>query len=724
MPSIIDFIRKDVTLNPANKGQYLKLIFEMLEVASHTVIYEAATSLTALTSNPAAVKAAASKFIELIVKESDNNAKLIMLDRIDALRKSNPGVLDDFVMENLRVLSSPDLDVRKKALAISLEMLSSRNVAEIIGLLKKELTKSMEQDYEKSSEYRQVLIGAVHSCAIRFPKVASSVVYLLMDLIAEMNTASAADIIKFIKEVVERFPDLRQSIIERLLLTLAETKAGRVYRGALWIIGEYCDTEADIRAAWKQIRASVGEVPILAAEQKLLEQASVGNSAETDTQEITTTKTRVLADGTYATESAISNAPQASQLEAVRASDKPPLRSLILGGDYYLGTVLSSTLTKLVMRYSEISKDSGRINALRAEAMLVMTSIIRAGQSQFANQPIDEDSIDRIMTCVKALTDFETDTHLEEVFLKDTKAAFSTMIHVEDRKKAEMERLERQKDAIQVDDVIQFRQLARKNQSAVNEFDQDVLKAAGEDMVVDDLSSKLAKVVQLTGFSDPIYVEAYVKVHQFDIMLDVLMVNQTSETLQNLSIEFATLGDLKIVEKPTTQNLGAHSFASVQSTIKVSSTDTGVIFGNCVYDDPKTKDSKIVILSDVHVDIMDYIQPAQCTDAAFRSMWSEFEWENKVNIKEPSTLGLTIRDFLEALKKKTNMACLTPEAGLKGDCGFLSANLYAKSVFGEDALANISIEKQGDGPIIGHIRIRSKTQGIALSIGELINKKK
>lgn len=182
MPSIIDFIRKDVTLNPANKGQYLKLIFEMLEVASHTVIYEAATSLTALTSNPAAVKAAASKFIELIVKESDNNAKLIMLDRIDALRKSNPGVLDDFVMENLRVLSSPDLDVRKKALAISLEMLSSRNVAEIIGLLKKELTKSMEQDYEKSSEYRQVLIGAVHSCAIRFPKVASSVVYLLMDL--------------------------------------------------------------------------------------------------------------------------------------------------------------------------------------------------------------------------------------------------------------------------------------------------------------------------------------------------------------------------------------------------------------------------------------------------------------------------------------------------------------------------------------------------------------
>lgn len=698
----------------------MKLIFELLEVASNVVVYEAATSLTSLTSNPAAIRASASKFIELIVKESDNNAKLIMLDLIDSLRKAHQGVLDEFVMECLLVLSSPDLDVRKKALTIALEMTTARNVEEIVALLKKELTKSMEQDYEKSNEYRQILISSVHTCAIKYPKVASSVVYLLMDFIAEMNTASAADVIKFIKEVVERFPDLRQSIIERLLLTLAETKAGRVYRGALWIIGEYCDTEADIRAAWKQIRASIGEVPILAAEQRDSEKSQAGGESGTSTEEIVVSKTRVLADGTYATESAVASSGK-SRLDPT-ASSKPPLRTLILDGDYFVSTVLSSTLTKLVMRYAEISKDAERTNALRAEAMLIMTSIIRGGQSQFSKQPIDEDSIDRILSCLKSLTDFKTNGHLEEVFLKDTKKAFSAMIRVEDHKKAERDQIERQKDAIQADDAIQFRQLAKRQQPAVNGFDQDLINATGENLTVEDLSSKLTKVIQLTGFSDPIYVEAYVKVHQFDIMLDVLMVNQTSETLQNLSIEFATLGDLKIIEKPITQNLGAHSFASVQSTVKVSSTDTGIIFGNCVYDDPKTKDSKIVILNDVHIDIMDYIRPSHCTEAAFRSMWTEFEWENKVNIKENNFTG-SIRDFLEDLMKKTNMACLTPEAGLKGDCGFLSANLYAKSVFGEDALANISIEKQGDGPIIGHVRIRSKTQGIALSLGELINKK-
>ena len=186
--------------------------------------------------------------------------------------------------------------------------------------------------------------------------------------------------------------------------------------------------------------------------------------------------------------------------------------------------------------------------------------------------------------------------------------------------------------------------------------------------------------MQLTGFSDPVYAEAYVTVHQFDIVLDVLLVNQTTETLQNLSVEFATLGDLKVVERPSTHNLGPRDFLNVQATVKVSSTDTGVIFGNIVYDGPSSTETHVVILNDIHADIMDYIQPAHCTETQFRTMWTEFEWENKVNINSKAK---TLREFLKQLMESTNMACLTPEASLKGDCRFLSANLYARSVFGQ-----------------------------------------
>lgn len=200
-----------------------------------------------------------------------------------------------------------------------------------------------------------------------------------------------------------------------------------------------------------------------------------------------------------------------------------------------------------------------------------------------------------------------------------------------------------------------------------------------------------------------------------------------------MSVEFATLGDLKLVERPLQYTLGPHSFQSIKATIKVSSTETGVIFGNIFYDGPATSDSHNVVLNDVHIDILDYINPAYCTESQFRSMWTEFEWENKVNVNTTIT---DLRVYLKHIMASTNMSCLTPDAALEGDCGFLSANMYARSLFGmslqfpqmvtsqltrdctgEDALANLSIEKQ-DGVLQGHIRIRSKTQGIALSLGD------
>ena len=45
-----------------------------------------------------------------------------------------------------------------------------------------------------------------------------------------------------------------------------------------------------------------------------------------------------------------------------------------------------------------------------------------------------------------------------------------------------------------------------------------------------------------------------------------------------------------------------------------------------------TSDRNVVILNDIHVDIMDYIVLATCTDLEFRQMWADFEWENKVGL--------------------------------------------------------------------------------------------
>jgi hypothetical protein len=74
-----------------------------------------------------------------------------------------------------------------------------------------------------------------------------------MDFISDFNNSSAVDVIAFVKEVVEKFPALRSTIVERLMSTLGEVRAGKVYRGALWIVGEYCVEQKGEQAEFQLI---------------------------------------------------------------------------------------------------------------------------------------------------------------------------------------------------------------------------------------------------------------------------------------------------------------------------------------------------------------------------------------------------------------------------------------------------------------------------------------
>jgi vesicle coat complex subunit len=104
------------------------------------------------------------------------------------------------------------------------------------------------------------------------------------------------------------------------------------------------------------------------------------------------------------------------------------LLALLLGGDFFTGTVLAAALTKLVLRFADLSPDEKKANSLRAEAMLIMTSTIRVGQSKFSSAPIDEDSNERILNCIQTLSELQVKPVVHGIFLNDTKAAYSKMV--------------------------------------------------------------------------------------------------------------------------------------------------------------------------------------------------------------------------------------------------------------------------------------------------------
>lgn len=43
--------------------------------------------------------------------------------------------------------------------------------------------------------------------------------------------------------------------------------------------------------------------------------------------------------------------------------------ALVLNGDYFLGSVLATALTKLVLRYAELNEDFVKVNTVKSEVL-------------------------------------------------------------------------------------------------------------------------------------------------------------------------------------------------------------------------------------------------------------------------------------------------------------------------------------------------------------------
>ena len=238
-----------------------------------------------------------------------------------------------------------------------------------------------------------------------------------------------------------------------------------------------------------------------------------------------------------------------------------------------------------------------------------------------------------------------------------------------------------------------------------------------------------SKVYQLTGFSDAIYAEAFVEVHHYDIILKIVLMNRTNKTLPNINFELMTQGNLKVVEKPIPITLRADSSATIKASLKVSSTDNGVIFGYLTYDSASGTEPTMLNINEIQIDFINDLLPASCSELEFKKKWAEYEWENKVQVNTTIT---NLLEFVEHFSTSLNISIMTKleEADSKTDNSFLVANFYTKSKFEEDCLLNMSIERvnlanksgqpglKSETKIAGLIRLRAKTEGMALCVGE------
>lgn len=120
----------------------------------------------------------------------------------------------------------------------------------------------------------------------------------------------------------------------------------------------------------------------------------------------------VTADGTYATQSAIS-----SSVVKREGESRPPLRRFLLDGEFFIAASLATSLSKLAANHAKLnSQKKKQINLLNGQLIFILSSIVHLGKSGLAKTNMSDDDVDRVMTTIRVLADYGAE--MEETMIQ------------------------------------------------------------------------------------------------------------------------------------------------------------------------------------------------------------------------------------------------------------------------------------------------------------------
>lgn len=720
---------------------YLMILTSLIKSSSSpSVRYQASATLTKFSREPDSIKLAAGCFIDICAKESDNNVKLIALDSLTNLRRINGAerVLRNSIMDILCVLqSATDLELNEKILKLTLDLISPLNVGGVVSALRHEIKKLQNANVLSSQQetirYRRLLVDTVHKIADRFPHaiVEFEMIDTLFDLLIcnTIGERTSSRLIILFKVFMSNNPNYQSVVVKRLqdCFNLAKDNLA-THRGMIQLLGDFSETKDQIEKTYRVFKESIGELPIVATERKKALQTADGNREDTvnsngDVDTVIKGMSRlVTADGSYAAQSAINY-----QSSKAVADDHPPLRSYYLKSKFDTSSVLCYALIKMACRYQQAGSSRAEIDKMIARFMFIIASILNLGHSAMLDpdgNPIhmSNDHTENLMLGLNILrhlsdkSEDEVAALMKKIVTHDMRSQLGLIVKNLEQERVALDKSEKLKSKARFDDRVDISLFASKDDDLILDSDQEV-----EDVQYMSMPDMFGEI-PLTGTIDPIYAYCQFDINQYDVGLKIHLENRTkSKTFENVTLELAARGDgsSNLVDRPDPIVLAPRATACITTNVKVVSAENRRLFGSIAFDNVGSDEKEqVIMLNDISVNITDYIKPSSITFEDFRDVWRDCEWENKVTVK---TKLNNLKEYLMHLVAATNMRCVTAERGLSGDCSFLSANLYARSTFGEEALVNVSIEKETPSSIVtGNVKIRSRSQGMALCLGEKI----
>lgn len=233
----------------------------------------------------------------------------------------------------------------------------------------------------------------------------------------------------------------------------------------------------------------------------------------------------------------------------------------------------------------------------------------------------------------------------------------------------------------------------------------------------EDGAAEVGSVVQLTGLSDPIYVETTASYSRYEVVLDMLFINQTSSYLQNVLLDFVTSPGLTPAFTSAPFSLSGRSVINKRLCFRMTDASNGFISGSMTFRYPGESGEYAnstygLNLSEIRTSVADFLEPRRMCPDEFREMWKDLEWENAYTVKFGSGYGLD--EIFNGIARALRGEVL----GLEHDESYAVGNVACSTLQNVCVLVNVCL--QGGESVHLECRIRSRKESLVKSVSAVV----
>ncbi|KAI4292845.1 coatomer subunit beta [Pancytospora philotis] len=224
---------------------------------------------------------------------------------------------------------------------------------------------------------------------------------------------------------------------------------------------------------------------------------------------------------------------------------------------------------------------------------------------------------------------------------------------------------------------------------------------------------KASSVVQLSGLSDPLYIEANVSSSRNEILFDFLVINQTDSYLQNIFFDFITSKYVSLSSKLAPLSLQPNTASGFKAVFSVAESSTCFVSAAVSFNFPKNQEyasTHVQNICELTISIGQFLEGAAVD---FKQHWKDLEWENIYSLTFSKTNPAVL---LERIVAATNAHVCDRISSHD----FLIANIACYTSRKALALANICFSLSD--VTAAEVRVRSEDEEVVKNISTLISR--